>query len=327
MWIIWRTFLCRSVTLASSGQRFQSTTIVHASQQKTVQHKRILHHQSQPMTWMTKTVGFSQAYISPVFGSFCLPSQIFLTLPRTIKLAVHHQLLLVLMRLRLGLMFTDLGKRFGISRTTACEIFAVWRPILARFMKEKIIAWLPKDTLERIRPQSFSVHYPKATFIIDCTEIFVQRPKNLRKRAQTYSNYNHHNTYKALYCIAPNDFVMFVSKLFGGRASDTFITRNSGLISHLIPGDQVLADRGFTITDVLPPGVTLAIPAFTRGCKELPEHEVTRTRRLANVIIHIERTIRRLKGFTILSNIIPGRIQHVDDIVTICAGLCNCNLS
>ncbi|KAG1925588.1 NLR family CARD domain-containing protein 3-like [Pimephales promelas] len=82
----------------------------------------------------------------------------------------------------------------------------------------------------------------------------------------------------------PNGFVMFVSKLFGGRASDTFITRNSGLISHLLPGDQVLADRGFTITDVLPPGVTLAIPAFTRGCKELPEHEVTQTRRLANLI-------------------------------------------
>ncbi|CAM4530118.1 unnamed protein product [Leuciscus chuanchicus] len=47
---------------------------------------------------------------------------------------------------------------------------------------------------------------------------------------------------------------------------------------------DILADRGFTITDVLPPGVTLAIPAFTRGCKELPEHEVTQTRRLANLI-------------------------------------------
>lgn len=65
---------------------------------------------------------------------------------------------------------------------------------------------------------------------------------------------------------------MFVSKLFGGRASDTFITQNSGLIGNQIPGDQVLADRGFTITDVFfPLGVTLAIPAFTRGCKELLE--------------------------------------------------------
>lgn len=247
----------------------------------------------------------------------------FLPQPSIIKLAVHDQLLLVLMRLRLGLMFTDLGKRFGISRSTACEIFTLWRPILAKFMREKVITWLPRDTLKRIRPQSFSENYPQATCIIDCTEIFVQRPKNFRKRSQTYSNYKHHNTYKVLYCIAPNGYVMFVSKSFGGRASDTFITKNSGLLDHLTPGDQILADRGFTITDVLPPGVTLALPAFTRGCKELSEHEVTETRRLANVRIHVERAIRRLKGFKILSNVIPGRVRNVDDIVSISAGLCN----
>ena len=69
--------------------------------------------------------------------------------------------------------------------------------------------------------------------------------------------------------------------------------------------------------------MTLALPAFTRGCKELSEHEVTETRRLANVRIHVERAIRRLKGFTILSNVIPGRVRNVDDIASICAGLCN----
>ncbi len=65
---------------------------------------------------------------------------------------------------------------------------------------------------------------------------------------------------------------MFVSKLLGGRASDTFITENGGLVNHRIPGEQILADRGFTITDVLFPGMTLALLAFTRGSKELSEH-------------------------------------------------------
>uniref|UniRef100_A0A3P9JI17 DDE Tnp4 domain-containing protein n=1 Tax=Oryzias latipes TaxID=8090 RepID=A0A3P9JI17_ORYLA len=247
----------------------------------------------------------------------------FCSQPLNTKLAVHEQFLLVLMRLRLGLLFTDLGKRFGVSRTTASEIFTFWRPILARFMREKVIVWLPRDTLNRIRPKTFNKSYPKATCIIDCTEVFVQRPKNLRKRSQTYSNYKHHNTYKLLYCIAPNGYVMFVSKLFGGRASDNFITKNSGFVHHLIPGDEILADRGFTIKDILPPGVSLALPAFTRGRKELSEHEVTSTRRLANVRIHIERAIRRLKGFKILCHVISGRLQSVDEIVSICAGLCN----
>uniref|UniRef100_A0A3P9JSW6 DDE Tnp4 domain-containing protein n=1 Tax=Oryzias latipes TaxID=8090 RepID=A0A3P9JSW6_ORYLA len=247
----------------------------------------------------------------------------FCSQPLNTKLAVHEQFLLVLMRLRLGLLFTDLGKRFGVSRTTASEIFTFWRPILARFMREKVIVWLPRDTLNRIRPKTFNKNYPKATCIIDCTEVFVQRPKNLRKRSQTYSNYKHHNTYKLLYCIAPNGYVMFVSKLFGGRASDNFITKNSGFVHHLIPGDEILADRGFTIKDILPPGVSLALPAFTRGRKELSEHEVTSTRRLANVRIHIERAIRRLKGFKILCHVISGRLQSVDEIVSIFAGLCN----
>lgn len=163
-------------------------------------------------------------------------------------------------------------------------------------MREKVIVWLPRVTLNRIRPKTFLKNYPKATCIIGSTEVFVQRPKNLRKRSQNYSNYKHHNTYKLLYCIAPNGYVMFVSKLFGGRASDNFITKNSGFVHHLIPGDEILADRGYhhtipyhTIMDILPPGVSLALPAFTCGRKEVPEHEVTSTHRLANVRIHIER--------------------------------------
>ena len=150
-----------------------------------------------------------------------------------------------------------------------------------------MIAWLPRDTLNRIRPKSFHQNYPKTTCIIDCTEVFVQRPQNLRKRSQAYSNYKHHNTYKLLYCIAPNGYVMFVSTFFGGRARDNFITKNCGFVHDLIPGDEILADRGYTVMDILPPGVSLALPAFTRGRKELSEHEVTYTRRLANVRIHI----------------------------------------
>ena len=116
-----------------------------------------------------------------------------------------------------------------------------------------------------------------------------------QKHAQTFSYYKSHNTYKALYCVAPNGFVI-VSKLFGGCASDVFITQNSGLEENLLPGDEVLADRGFTIDGILPQGVTLTIPAFTKGHKDkrLPEEEVTRTRRIANVRIHVRPLIVHL---------------------------------
>ncbi|XP_038069889.1 uncharacterized protein LOC119739132 [Patiria miniata] len=248
-----------------------------------------------------------------------------LTTTPKFQLPVPDQLLLVLMRLRIALMIWDLGVRFKVSCSTVCDIISFWVPRLATFMRENVIFWPSRDTLARIRPKCFESCHPKATCIIDCTEIFVQRPKNLRKRAQTYSNYKHHNTYKALYCIAPNGFVTYVSKLFGGRASDTFISQNSGFLDHLLPGDEVLADRAFTIEDILPHGVKLSIPAFTRGLKDrrLPEESVTETRRIANVRIHVERAIRRLKCFKILANIIPMRVKNVDDILITCAGLCN----
>ena len=111
---------------------------------------------------------------------------------------------------------------------------------------------------------------------------------------------------------------MFVSKLFGGRASDVFI---SGFSDQLLHDDEVLADCGFTIDDILPSGVKLTIPAFTEGLNEFPETAATETCCLASVRIHIERAIRRLKCLKILSNIIPGRVKNVDDIVSVCAGL------
>ena len=271
------------------------------------------------------SVKFYTGLSKDVFWSFLNSLLMCITCVPKFRLPVHDQVLLVLMRLRLGLMFTDLGARFRVSRTTACDIFVSWLPEMAKYMRDNVIFWPTRDTLARIRPRSFLTSHPKATCIIDCTEVFVQRPKNLKQRAQTYSNYKHHNTYKALYCIAPNGFVTYVSKLFGGRASDTFISQNSGFGEHLLPGDEVLADRGFTISDILPQGVKLTIPAFTKGHKDrrLPEESVTSTRRIANVRIHVERAIRRLKCFKILSNIIPNKVKNVDDILIVCAGLCN----
>ena len=132
----------------------------------------------------------------------------------------------------------------------------------------------------------------KVAIVIDCFEVFLERPSNLHARACTWSNYKHHNTVKILLGIAPQGLISFVSSTWGGRVSDKYITDHSGVLDNLIPGDVVLADRGFDIGDsVGMMQASLHIPAFTKGKSQLTAMEVHETRSIANVRIHVERVI------------------------------------
>lgn len=144
------------------------------------------------------------------------------------------------------------------------------------------VVWLPRETIRRTLPESFKSSFPKTTCIIDCSEVFIQRPFSPQARALTWSTYKHNNTAKFLIAIAPNGFIMFVSPLYGGRASDNFITKNCAFVCFLLPGDEVMADRGFTTgEDLCGMRVKLNIPAFMQGRSQLSEEETIDSRRIA----------------------------------------------
>ena len=55
--------------------------------------------------------------------------------------------------------------------------------------------------------------------------------------------------------------ISFISKLHGGSISDRDLFEKSGLLDLLEADDSVMADRGFTIADLLgAKGVTLNMP-------------------------------------------------------------------
>lgn len=118
---------------------------------------------------------------------------------------------------------------------------------------------------------------------------------------------------------------MFVSKVYGGRASDKHIVSDSGIIRLFRRGDQVMGDRGFSLDPEMDSkAVTLNVPAFTRGKLQWSEQDVTKTRRLASVRIHVKRAINQIKTYRILKQALS--IQHrnvASQIVFVCAGLCN----
>ena len=94
-------------------------------------------------------------------------------------------------------------------------------------MLKSLIIWLPRETIRACCPESFRENYPRTTCIIDCAETFIQRPTNLKSRGETYSSYKSHNTAKCMVGISPHAQIMFISKAFGGRASDKFMVEKS----------------------------------------------------------------------------------------------------
>ncbi len=115
-----------------------------------------------------------------------------------------------------------------------------------------------------------------------------------------------------------------VSKLWSGRVSDKKITLKSGLLPLLEAGDNVMADRGFDIADILPTGVTLNIPPFKGSRAQLTLSEAEETTRIAAVRNHVERVIGRVKNYHILDGVLPLSLCPVaDQIFTVCRLLTN----
>lgn len=62
-----------------------------------------------------------------------------------------------------------------------------------------------------------------------------------------------------------------------------------------------MAGRGFNIKEDLELlGVTLNIPPFLKGKKQLDANEMVETRRIATLRVHVERAMEQLKSFTFL---------------------------
>ena len=131
----------------------------------------------------------------------------------------------------------------------------------------------------------------KVAVIIDCFEIFIEHLSNLQARACTWLSYKHHNTVKILLGIALQGVVSFVCEPWGGRVSDRYLTEQCGKLDKLLPGDVVLADRGFDISEsVGMMQAKLHIPAFTKTQLSAME-----TKTIRNVRIHVECVIGNVR--------------------------------
>ena len=96
------------------------------------------------------------------------------------RLSEFQKLLLCLMKLRLNLPFVDLGYRFNITCSAVSNIFRKVVFLLEHMFK-KLIYWPDRECLRTLMSKSFFNAFGNSVaVIIDCFEIGIEKPSNLK---------------------------------------------------------------------------------------------------------------------------------------------------
>ncbi|XP_068735326.1 uncharacterized protein [Montipora capricornis] len=167
--------------------------------------------------------------------------------------------------------------------------------------------------------------FSKLREIQDCTEMKVQTPSSLVLHSEFYSSYKSATTFKGLVGITPSGAVSFISKLYTGSISDREIVKRCGILKLLEDEDGLMADKGFTIEDLLSPlNCSLNIPSFLSEKVQFSKEDVERTQKIAKLRIHVERAIRRVKENHLFDAVIPLSLaSSINQIWSVCCMLSN----
>ena len=93
----------------------------------------------------------------------------------------------------------------------------------------------------------------------------------------------------------------------------------------LEPGDELMADKGFLIQDLLAPlGVRLNVPPLVCSKQQMPMKDVVVTKKIAQLRVHVERAIGRVKKYRILQGVIPSAMWYsLNEVIYVCCMLTN----
>ncbi|XP_046484915.1 uncharacterized protein [Neodiprion pinetum] len=242
------------------------------------------------------------------------------------KLTSMQQLILVLLRLRMGYLIEDLAYKFDVSTGFVSKICTTWIYFLHNEFTTQLKPFMfpSRKTIAETLPKIFR-SIKNIRVIVDCAEFFCQSPTNFEHQGNLYSSYKAHTTFKVLIGCTPNGCISFVSDVFEGSISDPEIFKRSKIADLLQPGDVVLADRGFTVHDIVEAKQAhLNIPPFLNGRDRLTPQEEMLTKKIAKQRIYVEHVIGRIKKFRLLQTVLPLNMRTLmSQIIFVCACLVN----
>lgn len=117
------------------------------------------------------------------------------------KLSLQEQILLTLVYLRHSPTFQLLGLQFGVSETTANDIFHYWLPIISEA--------LPPSLMEQVKKSEGDYEWLQKLLsllqlIIDTSEQARERPEGYEEQKEFYSGKKKNYTRKNRFIVLPN---------------------------------------------------------------------------------------------------------------------------
>lgn len=244
--------------------------------------------------------------------------------PRGYSLDDADAVLMVMVKLYHNINFSFLSVLFSIHRTTVSNLLKCCVCILSRVLGEAVFFPSKESVLDNLNV--YFSPFKNTRVVLDCTEITLERPGDLASRILTYSHYKKNYTAKVLVGCAPSGMITFVGTAFGGRTSDSFLTKESAILDQCMPYvDHVMVDKGFLIESLCDDArVRMDRPPFLRKKRQMESSDALKNEQIARARVHVERAIQRLKAFKVLQQKFPTQLLPVlDHTVKLLAGLTN----
>ena len=154
-----------------------------------------------------------------------------------------------MMKLCQGMLTENIADCFDISIGLASDIITTWVKAASAVLEPLICGPGREVMYKTLSNQVKSM--PEIHSILDCTEVFIETPKNLGLLRITLSDYKYHNTAKLLLRVALKSSIIFISKGCGGFISDKELANCSDYLDLVLMSSIQIGG----IRTYLPPGV------------------------------------------------------------------------
>lgn len=222
---------------------------------------------------------------------------------------------------------------FGRDETTGGRAFSTWLNFLARSLAPFVRLPLTHQVALTAPDNFVSSNLSDVCFLLDATEVEVERVWHKDAGYVLYSPYKGKPTGKVLIATTPGGTICYISGVYGGRLSDAELVRESGLLEDLRRGGfasggfHVMADRGFnSVAPLLMQDEIhfVAPPWKRRGEEQFTQPDANLTQEIANRRIHVERAIGAMKKWRILETRFSSKqFDHVGMCFQIIGALVN----